>query len=103
MGFLTDPVNGDVSSYDAIRVYLWAGMLASDAPQRAALLRAFTPLADYVAAKGFPPERVDTQTGQPGYYTQVLTLFGLGYLDGQFRFARDGALVPAWETGCPAR
>ncbi|MNN80785.1 Endoglucanase precursor [compost metagenome] len=41
--------------------------------------------------------------GQAGYYTQVLTLFGLGYLDGQYRFARDGALLPAWKTGCPAR
>lgn len=144
-GFLPDAQTHAESAYNAIRVYLWAGMLASDEPRRAALLRTFTPLADYVAAKGFPPERVDTQTGQPGpnagnggfsaavapylaalgragqasaqarrtrelaqreppgYYTQVLTLFGLGYLDGQFRFARDGALVPAWESGCPAR
>ncbi|AQV97052.1 endo-1,4-D-glucanase [Cupriavidus necator] len=144
-GFLPDAQTRAESAYNAIRVYLWAGMLASDEPERAALLRTFTPLADYVAAKGFPPERVDAQTGQPGpnagnggfsaavapylaalgradqaraqarrtrelaqreppgYYTQVLTLFGLGYLDGQFRFAHDGALVPAWETGCPAR
>ncbi|WP_455285928.1 cellulose synthase complex periplasmic endoglucanase BcsZ [Cupriavidus necator] len=144
-GFLPDAATRGESAYNAIRVYLWAGMLASDEPQRSALLRAFTPLADYVAAKGYPPERVDTQTGQPGpnagnggfsaavapylaalgraeqasaqvqrtrelaqheppgYYTQVLTLFGLGYLDGQFRFARDGALMPAWKTGCPAR
>ncbi|WP_316154689.1 cellulose synthase complex periplasmic endoglucanase BcsZ [Cupriavidus sp. BIC8F] len=144
-GFLPDAQTHAESAYNAIRVYLWAGMLASDEPRRAALLRTFTPLADYVTAKGFPPERADTQTGQPGlnagnggfsaavapylaalgradqasaqarrtrelaqreppgYYTQVVTLFGLGYLDGQFRFARDGALVPTWETGCPAR
>lgn len=147
-GFLPDAPTRAESAYNAIRVYLWAGMLNSDEPRRAALLRTFTPLADYVAARGYPPERVDTQTGQPGpnagnggfsaavapylaalgragqanaqvrrtrelaqrepngqpgYYTQVLTLFGLGYLDGQFRFARDGALVPAWKTGCPAR
>lgn len=144
-GFLPDAQTHAESAYNAIRVYLWAGMLAGDEPQRAALLRTFAPLADYVAAKGYPPERVDTQTGQPGpnagnggfsaavapylaalgradqasaqarrtrelaqreppgYYTQVLTLFGLGYLDGQFRFSRDGALVPAWKSGCPAR
>jgi endoglucanase len=144
-GFLPDAPTRAESAYNAIRVYLWAGMLASGEPERAGLLRAFTPLADYVAASGFPPERVDTQTGQPGpnagnggfsaavapylaalgradqasvqarrtrelaqreppdYYTQVLTLFGLGHLDGQFRFARDGALMPAWKTRCPTR
>lgn len=147
-GFLPDAATRAESAYNAIRVYLWTGMLPADEPQRAALLRTFTPLADYVAARGYPPERIDTQTGQPGpnagnggfsaavapylaalgradqaaaqarrtrelaqrepggqagYYTQVLTLFGLGYLDGQFRFARDGALLPAWKTGCPAR
>ncbi|WP_354683533.1 cellulose synthase complex periplasmic endoglucanase BcsZ [Cupriavidus necator] len=147
-GFLPDAPTRAESAYNAIRVYLWAGMLDRDEPRRAALLRTFTPLADFVAARGYPPERVDTQTGQPGpnagnggfsaavapylaalgrtslanaqvwrtrelaqrepngqpgYYTQVLTLFGLGYLDGQFRFARDGALLPAWKAGCPAR
>lgn len=150
-GFLPDAATHAESAYNAIRVYLWAGMLPADEPRRAALLRTFTPLADYVAAKGYPPESIDTRTGQPGprgsnagnggfsaavapylaalgradqaaaqarrtrelaqrepggqagYYTQVLTLFGLGHLDGQFRFARDGTLLPAWKTGCPAR
>jgi endoglucanase len=108
------------------------------------VLAVFKPLADYVAAHGAPPERVDTQTGVAGsndgnagfsaavapylaalgrndlaqaqmqrtrslasqtplgYYSQVLALFGLGYMDGLYRFDADGAVVPAWMTTCPA-
>lgn len=144
-GFLPDSATRAESAYNAIRVYLWAGLLAADDPQRARVLQQFVPLADYVAANGHPPERVDTQTGQPGpnagnagfsaavapylaalgradqaraqvrrtrelaareplgYYSQALALFGLGYLDGLYRFAGDGALLPAWKSGCPAR
>ena len=38
-----------------------------------------------------PLERSDN------YYEQVLTLFGLGWLDGHYRFARDGRLLPTWK------
>lgn len=143
-GFAPDEQSKAESAYNAIRVYLWAGMLAADAPARASVLESFVPLADFVAAHGFPPERVDTQTGTagsnegnagfsaavapylaalgrrdlaqaqvqrsrtlaaqsaPGYYSQVLMLFGLGYLDGLYRFDADGAVVPAWTSTCPA-
>lgn len=144
-GFLPDTATNAESAYNGIRVYLWAGMLAPQDPQRARVLRQFVPLADYVAANGHPPERVDTRTGQPGpnvgnggfsaavapylaalgrqdlaraqvqrtremaareplgYYSEVLALFGLGYLGGHYRFAVDGKLLPAWKTGCRAR
>lgn len=143
-GFQPDEASKAESAYNAIRVDLWAGMLAGDAPSRAAALDAFRPMADFVAAHGFPPERVDTQSGTAGsnagnaglsaavapylaalgrndlaqaqeqrtrslahegplgYYSQVLALFGLGYLDGQYRFDADGAVVPAWTSTCPA-
>jgi endoglucanase len=143
-GFVADQASKGESAYNAIRVYLWAGLLAPDAPGRAAVLDTFRPLADFVAAHGFPPERVDTQTGAAashegnagfsaavapylaalgrnelaqaqvqrtrmlaaqsplGYYSQVLTLFGLGYLDGLYRFDATGAVVPAWTSTCPA-
>lgn len=50
-------------SYDAIRNYLWLGMLADDAPNRAALLAQVQPMAELVAKLQLPPERINSQTG----------------------------------------
>jgi endoglucanase len=44
--------------YDAIRVYLWAGMLDPRTPQRAAILNALSGMRTYVVAHGTPPERI---------------------------------------------
>lgn len=41
--------------YDAIRVYLWAGLLHPDTPRRAEILRAVTGLADYLDEHPQPP------------------------------------------------
>ena len=142
-GFAPDEQTHAESAYNAIRVYLWAGMLAPDDPLRGGTLATFTPLADFVGAHGFPPERVDTRTGTPGpnegnggfsaavapylaalgradlanaqversrtlaqksppgYYSSVLMLFGLGYLDGLYRFDAQGRVAPAWTSACP--
>ncbi|MBR8313854.1 cellulase [Burkholderia dolosa] len=145
-GFLPDPDTHAQSAYNAIRVYLWAGMLDRADPLAAPLLARFAPFADYIAAHGAPPETVDTTTGvagpndgnggfsaaavpfldargqraladaqaqrvdalarqsAPGYYTSVLTLFGLGWRDGRFRFGADGSLDVRWEgRPCAAR
>ncbi|WP_066735735.1 cellulose synthase complex periplasmic endoglucanase BcsZ [Cupriavidus sp. D384] len=143
-GFQPDAETKADGSYNAIRVYLWAGMTAARDPSRTSVLHAFRPMADYVVAHGHPPEHVDTQAGTfgpnagnagfsaavapylaalglveaasaqatrvrtlgtqapLGYYSQVLALFGLGHLDGHFRFEADGTLVPAWKSTCPA-
>jgi endoglucanase len=143
-GFAADEPAKAAGAYNAIRVYLWAGTLAPDEPLRAAALRAFAPMADYVAAHGEPPERIDPQTAAPGphagnagfsaalapylaalgrrdladaqvartrrlageeplgYYSSVLALFGLGHLDGHYRFDAGGRVVPAWSPACPA-
>jgi len=34
------------------------------------------------------------------YYGDVLTLFGLGWLDGWLRFDRDGRLLTTWSSSC---
>ncbi len=143
-GFGPDAPTHAESAYNAIRVYLWAGMLAFDDPLRSTTLATFAPLSAFVAAHGFPPERVDTQTGTPGpsegnggfsaavapylsalgrtdladaqaersrklaqtsppgYYSSVLMLFGLGYLQGLYHFDAQGRVAPAWTTRCPA-
>ncbi|MDB5990677.1 MAG: endoglucanase [Herbaspirillum sp.] len=65
-GFSADTITAATGSYDAIRVYLWAGMLASGDSARAALLKTYQPMADYVRVQGYPPEKVDTVTGDFG-------------------------------------
>ncbi len=141
-GFLPDDETHALSAYNAIRVYLWAGMLAPRDPLAARLTTRFAPFADFVAAHGAPPETVDTLTGAPGpnmgnagfsaaavplldalsrqaaadaqvarvaqldaatppgYYTSVLTLFGLGWRDARYRFAADGTLDVPWQAAC---
>lgn len=53
-----------VGSYDAIRVYLWIGMLADDDSDKDALLAHFKPMADRTAELGVPPEKVNTANGE---------------------------------------
>lgn len=63
MGWAPDPEHGTEGDYDAIRVYLWVGMLAKDAPGRAELLSHFAPMARLTAERGLPPERIDAHSG----------------------------------------
>lgn len=63
-GLLADAESLALGSYGAIRVYLWAGMLAPAAPLRDELLRRYRPMAQRVAQTGEPPETVDSRNGQ---------------------------------------
>ncbi len=62
-GWALDSQKGSVGSYDAIRVYLWAGMLAKDAPGRADLLAHLQPMVGLTAEHGFVPEKIDSASG----------------------------------------
>lgn len=140
-GFITDPAKGDLSSYDAIRVYLWAGMTpAADGASRA-LMRALLPNAQRMDGRAAPPEKMHADTGAldgngppgfsaallpflkaadspalaaqraraeamvdappgpnaPAYYDTVLGLFGLGHIEGRYRFSPSGQLEMEWE------
>jgi endoglucanase len=46
-------------SYDAIRVYLWAGLTHPETRWRAQTLDAVPGMADYLATHGIPPEHID--------------------------------------------
>ncbi|AJC16963.1 cellulose synthase complex periplasmic endoglucanase BcsZ [Pandoraea sputorum] len=143
-GFDIDPETQGEGSYNAIRVYLWAGMLAPGSDDFRALMHSFPGMLKYVAAHGAPPERVNTRDGTakqeggsgfsaalvpllqavgdtalaraqaerarsldaqspPGYYSSVLSLFGLGWHEARFRFAADGTLQVPWEAVCATR
>jgi endoglucanase len=133
--FIPDRKTRGIGSYDAIRVYLWTGMLP------ASVSVALKPMLDCVAKHPAPMESVDTQTletkgeGSPGfsaamlpmlanahastalqthrkraadgslqanqsYYSDVLSLFGLGWLEQRFRFNRAGVLNVRWTPAC---
>ena len=62
--FIVDPLKGDLGSYDAIRVYLWAGMTPVDEPLAASLMRAVSGLAKATNGAAPPPEKVVTTTGE---------------------------------------
>ncbi|MFZ0336908.1 MAG: cellulose synthase complex periplasmic endoglucanase BcsZ [Terracidiphilus sp.] len=57
--------SGPSGSYDAIRVYLWAGMIDSHDPAREMILQAVPAMSGYLANHDAPPETVSDQ-GIPG-------------------------------------
>src|SRR5262245_1251535 len=66
-GFATDWIDfepgkgfsaSETGSYDAIRVYLWAGMLDPAAPGRDAILRSLSGMTDWLRKNAAPPEKV---------------------------------------------
>src|SRR5271166_5354531 len=65
-------------SYDAIRVYLWAGMLDGSGKTRARMLNAVPGMSEYLANHDAPPERVSdqgvplAQNGPVGFSAAVL-------------------------------
>ena len=53
-----------ISSYDAIRVYAWVGMMHDSDPQKARMLARLKPMETMTAKNGVPPEKVDVATGK---------------------------------------
>lgn len=137
-GFLSDNPAASGSGFNAIRVYLWAGMLDSRDPASNVLLKTLAPMGQHVARNGTLLHEINTPGGvvkesasvgfssallpflkaskqgvalhqqnqrivalspldrTDNYYDQVLTLFGLGWLEGHYKFERDGTFKPRW-------
>jgi len=137
-GFLADNATPAGTGFNAIRVYLWAGMLDSRDPAYAILLKKLAPMGHHVASNGTLLREVNTTNGEikerasggfssallpflkaskqsaalhqqkqriialapldrtDNYYDQVLTLFGLGWLEGRYKFDRNGLFKPRW-------
>ncbi|MCX7080306.1 MAG: cellulose synthase complex periplasmic endoglucanase BcsZ, partial [Pseudomonas sp.] len=81
--FVIDPIKGESGSYDAIRVYLWAGMTAKSDPLGAPLLASLDGMASRTASSGIPPEKV-----------QVIS----GNVEGQGAFGFSAALIPYFQA-----
>lgn len=140
-GFIPDRRSQGFGSYDAIRVYLWAGMLPPSDPARDKIVAALKPMMDIMSKRPVPVETVHIQSmemrgeGSPGfsaallpmlanarmttalqaqrqraaegslqdnlsYYSDALTLFGLGWLEQRYRFNRSGLLSVRWTPAC---
>jgi len=88
-----------IGSYDAIRVYLWAGITAPNTPGSEPLLKGIWGMANYLSGHTIPPEHVDVLKGSassdgPVGFSAAL----LPYLNAQkmqTRFNRLAALVQA--------
>ncbi len=61
--FVVDPKNGDIGSYDAIRVYLWAGLASPADPLAKPWLAALGGMRAKVEQNGYPPEKVSSTNG----------------------------------------
>jgi len=85
---------GLTGSYDAIRVYLWAGMIDPADPSRKLILDAVPALSGYLANHDAPPEKVGdqgvpvAQDGPVGFSAAVLPYLR-GYPDFSRPFARQ--------------
>ena len=62
-GFGVDPEKGDAGSFDAIRVYLWAGMTHPSDAQRQPLLGALSGMGRSISELSGPPRTVKTTSG----------------------------------------
>lgn len=106
-GFIPDPVNGSVGSYDAIRTYLWAGMLHPSDAAKARITPRLQGLARYFARYRRIPERISklppdpkARLAPPGFYAALLPLVKhmgdereLRRLKAHLRSFRHGELV----------
>jgi endoglucanase len=62
--FIVDPVKGEQGGYDAIRVYLWAGITPRKDPLARPILNSIGGMLQATLAKGVPPEKVQVTSGQ---------------------------------------
>ena len=137
-GFLAADQTPSATGFNAIRVYLWAGMLNSRDQAFPVLLKTLAPMGRHVATNGTLSRDVVTPNGTTresasagfssalvpflkaskqnaalhqqqqrivalapldrtdNYYDQVLTLFGLGWIEERYKFDLNGTLKPQW-------
>jgi endoglucanase len=80
-GWKPDPKSPNVGGYDAIRVYLWVGMLADEAAQKHTLVDHFSSIISLTQQLGGPPEKINTFNGEAqgkgpiGFVAALLPLF----------------------------
>lgn len=64
-GFHFTRKHQDLGTFNAIRVYLWAGLMAKDAPYRAELITQLMPMLNTIERRGIIPLSTHASRGQP--------------------------------------
>ena len=55
---------GNQGGYEAVRVYLWVGLMSAKDPKRALLLKQLTGMHEVIKRDLLPPERIDVVSGK---------------------------------------
>ena len=103
-GFAPDPQTRGIGSYDAIRVYLWAGMADDSDPLAQAWRNSVPGMARYLASNAAPPEKADAvsgetaDTGPIGFSAALLPYLQSMKLDGAFKDQLN-RVREEWERG----
>jgi endo-1,4-beta-D-glucanase Y len=90
--FIADPEKSTLGGYDAIRVYLWAGMLHAQDPARLPLLKSLYGPRRLLEQQKPAPEYVDTDTGTPRGTGPV------GFAGALLPYLKAQGLAPLLET-----
>ncbi|WER47316.1 cellulose synthase complex periplasmic endoglucanase BcsZ [Cupriavidus sp. WKF15] len=61
--WIIDPDSGDISSYDAVRVYLWAGITPGGDAAARKLMKMLAPVAQRMHGRSAPPENMHAVSG----------------------------------------
>ncbi|WP_454780650.1 cellulose synthase complex periplasmic endoglucanase BcsZ [Legionella sp. WA2022007384] len=81
VGWQPDQKDPNLGSYNAIRVYLWVGMLDHQATQATELIQHYLPIISLTQQLGAPPEKIDIVSGKTqgkgsiGFTAALLPLF----------------------------
>lgn len=100
--FVTDPAKGGIGSYDAIRTYLWAGMVDAADPLRNRLLSGLDGPLRMLQERGHIAEKIDRLTGHgsgngPAGFAASLLPY-LAALEQPALLASQAALIPSGQA-----
>lgn len=105
-GYMVDPERGGAGSYDAIRVYLWWGMLSKQDTMSASLKKVLYGMNRLIPDREVsPPLTVDTQSGAasgvspPGFSAALMPYFSAMGNASALRLQRDRLVAQQQASG----
>jgi len=106
-GFTVESSKGPTGSYDAIRTYLWAGMLSREDPSCGQILSSLSGMSKAYSASGQVPHYVNVETGEvfgqgpPGFSAAIYPLLvsaGQAQLAARLLAQMESDVAPQWPS-----